>query len=111
MKDGKPAYTYNFLGLARYTVTAPQALPKGPATVTADFAYDGGGAAKGGKLTLYVTATPWPTGASRKPSRTSSRPTRRRMSASTTRRRLPRAGIGADTRFTGKINKITLEVK
>ena len=29
MKDGKPAYTYNFLGLSRYTVTAPQALPPG----------------------------------------------------------------------------------
>ena len=35
MKDGKPAYTYNFLGLSRYTVTAPQALPPGPATVIA----------------------------------------------------------------------------
>ena len=54
MKDGKPAYTYNFLGLARYTVAAPQALPPGPATVTLDFAYDGGGAGKGGKATLYV---------------------------------------------------------
>ncbi len=54
MKDGKPAYTYNFLGLARYTVAAPQALPPGPVTVTLDFAYDGGGAGKGGKATLYV---------------------------------------------------------
>ena len=35
MKDGKPAYTYNFLGLSRYTVAAPQALPAGPATVVA----------------------------------------------------------------------------
>jgi arylsulfatase len=24
MKDGKPGYTYNFLGLARYTVVTPQ---------------------------------------------------------------------------------------
>ena len=54
MKDGKPAYTYNFLGLSRYTVTAPQALPPGPVTVTLDFAYDGGGAGKGGKATLSV---------------------------------------------------------
>ncbi|MET0378061.1 MAG: arylsulfatase, partial [Spongiibacteraceae bacterium] len=54
MKDGKPAYTYNFLGLSRYTVTAPQALPGGPATVVLDFAYDGGGRGKGGKATLYV---------------------------------------------------------
>ena len=43
---------YNFLGLARYTVVAPQALPSGPATVVMDFAYDGGGAGKGGKATL-----------------------------------------------------------
>ena len=37
-----------------YTVTAPQALPPGAVTVTLDFAYDGGGAGKGGKATLYV---------------------------------------------------------
>ena len=35
MKDGKPAYTYNFLGLARYTVAAPEDraardIPVGP---------------------------------------------------------------------------------
>ena len=54
MKDGKPAYTYNFLGLARYTVAAPEALPGGPATVVLDFAYDGGGPGKGGKATLLV---------------------------------------------------------
>jgi hypothetical protein len=51
MKDGKPAYTDNFLGLARYTVAAPEALAAGPATVTLDFAYDGGGVGNGGKAT------------------------------------------------------------
>ncbi len=90
MKDGKPAYTYNFLGLARYTVVAPQALPAGPATVVLDFAYDGGGAGKGGKATLYVNGRSSPRGASRRPSPISSRPTRRPTSASTTRRRSPR---------------------
>ena len=35
-------------------MTAPQALPPGKATVVLDFAYDGGGAGKGGKATLYV---------------------------------------------------------
>ncbi len=112
MKDGKPAYTYNFLGLARYTVTAPQALPKGPATVTADFAYDGGGAAKGGKLTLYVNGKAVADGRVEK-----TQPNI--FSADETAdvgidNQTPVAegiGIGADTRFTGKINKITLEVK
>ncbi len=54
MTDGKPTYTYNFLGLARYTVAAPEALAAGPATVILDFAYDGGGVGKGGKATLFV---------------------------------------------------------
>ena len=54
MRDGRPAYTYNFLGLERYTVASPQALPPGPVTVTLDFVYDGGGVGKGGKATLLV---------------------------------------------------------
>jgi hypothetical protein len=54
MKDGKPIYTYNFLGLARYTVAAPSALPAGEATVKLDFVYDGGGLGKGGMATLSV---------------------------------------------------------
>jgi hypothetical protein len=54
MKNGKPAYIYNFLGLSRYTVASPQASPKGPVTVTLDFAYDGGGPGRGGKATLSV---------------------------------------------------------
>ena len=33
LKDGKPTYTYNFLGLQRYTVTAPEAVPSGKATI------------------------------------------------------------------------------
>jgi arylsulfatase len=45
---------YNFLGLARYTIAAPQALAAGHATVMLDFAYDGGGLGKGGTATLYV---------------------------------------------------------
>ena len=57
MTDGRPAYTYNFLGLQRYTVAAPRALPPGPVTVTLDFAYDGGGVGKGGKAVLLVDGT------------------------------------------------------
>jgi arylsulfatase A-like enzyme len=54
MKDGKPAYTYNFLGISQYTVAAKRALPPGPATVELVFDYDGGGYGKGGKATLFV---------------------------------------------------------
>jgi hypothetical protein len=54
MKDSKPVYVYNFLGLERYTVAASQALPAGKATIRFDFAYDGGGLGKGGLGTIFV---------------------------------------------------------
>ena len=54
VKDGRPAYDYNFLGLQRFTVAADTALPAGASTVRFEFAYDGGGAGKGGTGTLYV---------------------------------------------------------
>ena len=54
MKDGKPAYAYNWLGLERYTVSASKPLAPGKATIVFDFAYDGGGRGKGGVGTLSV---------------------------------------------------------
>jgi arylsulfatase len=112
MKDGKPAYTYNFLGLERYTLTAPAALPTGPATVILDFAYDGGGVGKGGKATLLVNGKPV--------AETRVEKTQPNIfSADETAdvgidNQTPVAlgiGVGADTRFTGKINEIKLEIR
>jgi arylsulfatase A-like enzyme len=54
LKDGKPTYVYNWLGLQRYTVASKQALPAGKATIRFEFAYDGGGVGKGGTGTLFV---------------------------------------------------------
>jgi arylsulfatase A-like enzyme len=62
LKDGKPTYTYNWLGLQRYTVAATQALPPGKATIRFEFAYDGGGLGKGGKGTLFVNGKQVATG-------------------------------------------------
>jgi arylsulfatase len=52
--NGTVAYDYNFLGIARYTVESSQKLTPGKHTVKFDFAYDGGGPAKGGMGTLYI---------------------------------------------------------
>ena len=111
MKDGKPAYTYNFLGMARYTIASPQALPSGPATVNLDFAYDGGGLGKGGKAVLSVNGKSVAEGRIEQ-----TQPNI--FSADETAdvgidNQTPVAegiGIGAETRFAGKINKITLEI-
>jgi arylsulfatase len=42
------------LGLKRFTVASSQAVPAGKATIRFEFAYDGGGLAKGGQGTIYV---------------------------------------------------------
>jgi arylsulfatase len=55
LKDGKPTYTYNYLGLQRFTVASPQSLHGGKATIRFDFAYDGG-MGKGGMGTLSVNS-------------------------------------------------------
>lgn len=42
LTDGKPAYTYNWVGLERYTLASSDPLPAGKATIELDFVYDGG---------------------------------------------------------------------
>jgi len=54
MDRGKPTYTYNWFGLDTYTVQAPKPITGKQATIKLDFAYDGGGAGKGGVATLLV---------------------------------------------------------
>jgi len=54
VKDGVPAYDYNFLGMQRSSVVATGKLAAGKATLRFEFAYDGGGPGKGGTGTIYV---------------------------------------------------------
>jgi len=53
-KEGKPKYCYNFYGLKRYYVEGTRPIPAGTHQVRMEFAYDGGGPAKGGTVTLFV---------------------------------------------------------
>jgi len=54
IKDGVPGYDYNFLGLKRFSIVSPQKLAPGSATIRFEFAYDGGGLGKGGTGVLFV---------------------------------------------------------
>jgi hypothetical protein len=110
LKDGKPTYTYNWLGLQRYTVAANQALPAGKATIRFEFAYDGGGLGKGGLGTLFVNGKKVATGRIEK--------TQYAVFSAD-----EGADVGADEgtpvtedykvpfKFTGKIAKVTIELK
>jgi arylsulfatase len=52
MREGKPTFVYNYLGIERPTFTANEQLPKGKNRIVVDFNYDGGGMGKGGTVTL-----------------------------------------------------------
>jgi arylsulfatase len=111
LKDGKPTYCYNFLGLQEYKVAGPEALAAGKATIRMNFDYDGGGAGKGGTASILVNGKQVASG----------RIERTQMaifSADET------AGVGMDdatpvttdykerdNAFTGRIYKVTLDVK
>jgi len=112
MIDGVPAYTYNFLGLERFTVEADGAIPAGHATIVLDFAYDGSGLGKGGLATLSVNGKTVAEGRIEK-----TQPLI--FSADETAdvgldNQTPVAegvGVGAvETRFTGTIKKVVVEV-
>jgi arylsulfatase len=107
-----PAYDYNFLGLKRDTVTAAAPLAPGKVTIRFEFAYDGGGPGKGGTGTLYVNGRKAGEG---RISNTQAAV----FSADETADAGIDLGapvveaIGADekSRFTGRIPKVTVEVR
>jgi arylsulfatase len=51
--DRKAKFVYNFMGLQLFTAEAVDTIPAGTHQVRMEFAYDGGGLAKGGNVTLY----------------------------------------------------------
>jgi hypothetical protein len=52
-KDGTAKFVYNVLGIQQFTVEATDPIPAGTHQVRMEFAYDGGGLAKGGDVILY----------------------------------------------------------
>jgi arylsulfatase A-like enzyme len=57
MKDGKPAFAYNYLGMKTATIMASQPLKPGKYQIVYDFKYDGGGMGKGGVGTITVNGS------------------------------------------------------
>jgi arylsulfatase len=53
MLDGKPSYTYNWVGLELFTISSAQKVSPGKHAIKFDFAYDGGRGA-GGNGTIYL---------------------------------------------------------
>jgi len=110
VKDGRPIYTYNWLGLHEYTVAATEELPAGKSTIRFEFVYDGDGVGKGGLATILINGKSVATGRIEK--------TQGMMFSAD-----EGADVGADEgtavtaayeipfKFTGKISKVTIELK
>ena len=54
VQNGKPSFVYNWGDSARYTITAAEPLPPGKSTIRFDFAWDGGKPGAGGTGTFFV---------------------------------------------------------
>jgi arylsulfatase A-like enzyme len=54
LKEGKPRYCYNLLGIQRFYVDSDRDVPPGTHQVRLEFDYDGPGLGKGGTATLYL---------------------------------------------------------
>jgi arylsulfatase A-like enzyme len=61
-KAGKAKFVYNVLGIQEFATAADTAIPAGTHQVRMEFAYDGGGLAKGGDVNLYYDGTAAGTG-------------------------------------------------
>jgi arylsulfatase len=54
VQKGKPTFVYNWGDSARYTIVAAAPLPPGKSTIRFDFAYDGGKPGAGGAGAIFV---------------------------------------------------------
>jgi arylsulfatase A-like enzyme len=109
VKDGMPKYAYNYLG-AVTTIASQERLPGGRVTIRYEFAYDGGKPGSGGTGALFING--------------------KKVASGRIEHTIPflfgveTADVGmdlytpvtadykkGDNKFTGKINKVTVELK
>ncbi len=111
VKDGKPAYTYNFVGLQEYTINANQRLTPGKSRLKLDFTYDGNGRGKGGISTISINGK---TVASGRVERTNANIFSADDAADVgvdEGTNVSSAYKQSDNRFTGRIEKVLVEVR
>jgi len=109
IREGKPVFTYNYLGLEQFQATSSQPLKPGKYTLTYDFKYDGGGAGKGGTGTLSVNGV--------KVAETKITKTEPSIFSGDDMADVgvdegtPVADYGTSSKFNGKIGKVTINIK
>jgi arylsulfatase len=112
VRDGVPAYDYNFLGLQRTSVASSKKLPAGKSELRFEFDYDGGGSAKGGQGRLFVNGEKVAEGRipATQPGMFSADETAD-VGIDLGTPVVEAIGAEAKSRFTGRIPKVTVQVK
>ncbi len=112
LKDGKPTFTYNFLGLEHFSIAATELVAPGKATIRFEFAYAGPGLAKGGTGTIFVNDKKVAEGAiARTQPMAFSGDEGADVGEDGETAVADDYGIEAPFRFTGDIHKVTVELK
>lgn len=112
VKDGVPAYDYNFLGLQRFTIAGAEKIKPGKATIRFEFVYDGRGFGKGGMGTLFVNDKKVGEGRiERTQPMIFSADETADVGIDLATPVVESIGSEAKSKFTGKIHKVTIEVK
>jgi arylsulfatase len=62
LKNARPIFTYNWVGLQSYTISGMQPVPAGAATIRFEFVTDGGKLGAGGTGSIFVNGTKVATG-------------------------------------------------
>ena len=111
LKDGKPTYTYNFLGLKRFTIASPsRRCPPARRRSASSSPMTAAASARAASGRSSSTARRSPRDGSSTRNAASSRPTKAPMSA-----RDEGTPVTEDykepNKFTGKIDKVTIELK
>jgi arylsulfatase A-like enzyme len=109
IREGKPVFTYNYLGLEQFQATSSQPLKPGKYTLTYDFKYDGGGAGKGGTGTLSVNGVK--VGETKIAKTEPSIFSGDDMADVGVDEGTPVADYGTSSKFNGKIGKVTINIK
>jgi hypothetical protein len=84
-KNGVAKLLYNVLGIVEFPIEATEPIPAGEHQIRMEFAYDGGGLAEGGAVTLYYGGHRPAKDGSRRHSQSSSPLMKQRTSARTSR--------------------------
>jgi arylsulfatase len=109
LKNGKPMFSYNYLGLESYVVTSAQALKAGKHTVVYDFTYEGGGPGKGGFGTITVDGNK--VAEARLPKTQPGIFSVDDLADVGVDEGTPVADYGPSSKFNGKLGKVKIEVK